>query len=729
MPQDPDKSLVTPQIFADLPLEAQDEARFQFQAYANTLARIIANPETDTPLTIGISGEWGTGKTTLMKTLRARLDQTRDMPKHVPDFVNSQEEAEGLRVCKTVWFNAWKYAGQQEAMFVALIEEILREMRRDGFINRIYASLNDPEAPEIRLPEAVLTILTRVVTAGHVDVDPTGFYQESRFKTHLAFLDEFQTFFDRLLNWYVGREKDKAGGGVLVVFIDDLDRCLPDKTVEVLETVKLFLDRAACVFVLGADTDVIRSAIEAHYETKKIHGVTARDYLDKIIQLRFELPPIRETDLRTYIQGLKLQDKALLNSLEIITSGVRTNPRRVKIFINFLELQWALLVNSGQAEGIRREDFTQWLVLTEAGPAFCSHVRGLPKPERVEFIQGAAKLARGEDDEVLRERYARWMEQYPRLRRVLAQKGFTFQVDPDTLDRFIFLSAPPVEVVEEAAPAPSPRKARVPAGLRQPAEGELAEVSETVLVPAGPFLMGSTEDNQLADDSERPQHTVELEAFRIGRYPVTNAWYAPFVEAGGYGNPDYWTQAGWAWRKKNDITQPGLWEDARWNQPDHPVVGVSWYEALAYCRWLSQVTGQEFRLPSEAEWEKAARGEHAREYPWGNEFDPQKANTKEGGPGRTTPVGQYSPDGDSPYGAADMAGNVWEWCSTLWRGYRYQPDDGREDLTATDPRVVRGGAFDDDQGGVRCAYRLRVNPGGRDGYLGFRVVVVSPGSP
>ena len=726
MPEERDTQLVTPQIFADLPLGTEDEARFQFEAYANTFARIIANPSTETPLTICISGEWGTGKTTLMKAIRARLDQTCEMEERAPDFVNSQEEVKGLRVCRTAWFNAWKYAGQQEAMFVALIEEILREMRRDGFINRLYANLSDPKQPGVRLPEAVLSTLTRVLTAGQIDIDMTSFYTESRFKANLAFLDEFQIFFDRLLNWYVGREGDEDNKGVLVVFIDDLDRCLPDKTVQVLETIKLFLDKSACVFVLGAATDVIQSAIEAHYKTEKITGVTAQDYLDKIIQLRFELPPIRQADMEVFVQELQLQDEALLSSLEIIAGGVRTNPRRVKTFINYLELQWALLVNSGQAEGVQRQDFTQWLVLTEAAPEFCNTVRNLPRAERVEYILDAAALARGKEDEVLQERHGQWLERYPRLRRVLAQEAFAFEVDTDTLDRFIFLSAPPVEVVEEA-PAPPRRKPRA-AAPRERAVGELAETLETVLVPTGSFLMGSTEDNQLAHDDERPQHPLELDAFRIGRYPVTNAQYARFIEERGYENQAYWTEAGWAWREGEDIAQPRYWEDTRWNQPNHPVVGVSWYEALAYCRWLSEAAGQEFRLPSEAEWEKAARGEHGREWPWGNEFDSEKANTNEGGPGRTTPVGQYSPAGESPYGASDMAGNVWEWCGTLKRDYPYQPDDGREDLEARGSRVLRGGSWGSLQRDARCAYRHRYSPDLRNYLIGFRVAA-SPSSP
>jgi formylglycine-generating enzyme required for sulfatase activity len=714
MAEERDSLLVTPKIFADLPLEAKDEARFQFDAYANTFARIIADPSTQTPLTICISGEWGTGKTTLMKAIQSRLDQTGETEKQVPCFVNSQEEAKGLRVCKTVWFNAWKYAGQQEAMFVALIEEILRKMRQDDrLITRVRAFLKDPKEPEVHFSEAVLNALGQIFTAGQIDFDLTAFYKESRFKQNLAFQDEFQVVFDRLLNWWVGRREDKKG--VLAIFIDDLDRCLPDKTVQVLETIKLFLDKPACVFVLGADTTVIQSAIEAHYETEKIKGVTAKDYLDKIIQLRFELPHIREADMAVFVQGLKLSDEALLSNLDTITSGVRTNPRRVKTFINYLELQWAMLKNSGQAESIRRQDFTQWLVLTEAGPEFCDHIRNLPLAERVEFILGAAALARGEEDEVLRGSYGRWLDPHPRLRRVLAQEGFVFEVDPDTLDRFIFLSAPPVEVVEKEA-------------HREGAAIKVAEVPETVLVPAGPFLMGSTEDNRLASADERPQHQVELDAFRIGRYLVTNAQYARFIEDGGYENPDYWIEAGWAWREAEAITRPRFWEDPRWNQPNHPVVGVSWYEALAYCRWLNEVTGEKFHLPSEAEWEKAARGEHGREWPWGNEFDQRKCNTLEGGPAKTTPVGQYSPAGDSPYGAADMAGNVWEWCSTLFRDYPYRPDDGREDLETEGSRVLRGGSWPSDQYLARCAARFGYFPGSRDDYLGFRVAA-SPSSP
>jgi formylglycine-generating enzyme required for sulfatase activity len=124
-------------------------------------------------------------------------------------------------------------------------------------------------------------------------------------------------------------------------------------------------------------------------------------------------------------------------------------------------------------------------------------------------------------------------------------------------------------------------------------------------------------------------------------------------------------------------------------------VYVTWHDAMAYCRWLARVTGRAYRLPSEAEWEKAARGTDGRIWPWGNKWDSKRCNSREGGPGNTTPVGQYSPQGDSPYGCVDMAGNVWEWTLSLLKDYPYDPKDGREDAQAEGRRRLRGGAFFD----------------------------------
>ena len=251
-----------------------------------------------------------------------------------------------------------------------------------------------------------------------------------------------------------------------------------------------------------------------------------------------------------------------------------------------------------------------------------------------------------------------------------------------------------------------------------------------VEIPAGPFLMGSEKSRDpAASDDEQPQHVVSLPRYFIARYPVTVAQFRAFVEASGY-------------RPENAYSLQGL--------ANHPVVHVSWHEARRYCEWLTERLqswsgtpeplatllrhdGWQVTLPSEAEWEKAARGSDGRIYPWGDSPDPNRANYDDTGINTTSAVGCF-PGGASPYGAEDMSGNVWEWTRSLWgKGfthpdfkYPYMPDAGRENPEATDQilRVLRGGAFRGHHGGVRCAYRGRYYPGYRYDLVGFRGVVL-----
>lgn len=253
---------------------------------------------------------------------------------------------------------------------------------------------------------------------------------------------------------------------------------------------------------------------------------------------------------------------------------------------------------------------------------------------------------------------------------------------------------------------------------------------ELVHIPAGPFLMGSSDDDILAYDHEKPHHSLVLPDFWIGNTPVTNAQFRPFVEGDGYTNRVYWTRVGWDWREKEKITKPAWWNDAMWSGDDYPVVGVSWFETVAYCRWLSARTRHPFRLPTEAEWEKAARGPDGRIWPWGNTWEPGRCNSEEAGLQRTTPVGQY-PSGASFYSALDMAGNVWEFCTAVWRKlYPYTLEDEwhAEYLELDEPRIRRGGGWYDKQKSMRGAYRSSsLAPRYRSNRLGIRMV--SPDSP
>jgi formylglycine-generating enzyme required for sulfatase activity len=253
-----------------------------------------------------------------------------------------------------------------------------------------------------------------------------------------------------------------------------------------------------------------------------------------------------------------------------------------------------------------------------------------------------------------------------------------------------------------------------------------------VTVPAGKFLMGSDpKKGRYAGDDEQPQHTLYLPEYRIGKYPLTNAEYEGFIEAGGYRERRWWTEAGWAEKnnphyEKEPWLEPRYWQASR-NKPNQPVVGVSWYEAVAYCRWLSEQTGQLYRLPTEAEWEKAARGPDGRVYPWGKTFEASRLNAREGEQQvrTTTPVGIYL-NGGSPFGAFDCAGNVWEWCATKWQ--KPYPYDAEEDewsaqyLQGERDRVLRGGSGYFNLSGVRCACRLRRYPHVRFDLRGMRLV-------
>ena len=264
-----------------------------------------------------------------------------------------------------------------------------------------------------------------------------------------------------------------------------------------------------------------------------------------------------------------------------------------------------------------------------------------------------------------------------------------------------------------ASPAPA---AAVPQGF-------LLQGREYVYVPPGPFTLGSTDvrvsnlneaDGSQAFDVELAEQEIALPGYFIARSPVTQSDYAAFAGATGREVPFL----------DDDYSRPYNWDRERRTHPEgraeHPVVLVSWYDAQAYCQWLGG------RLPSEAEWEKAARGTDRREWPWGNVWQPGRCNSSEAGLGSTTPVGRFSPAGDSPCGAMDMAGNVWEWCGSLYRDYPYDARDGREDLAAEGRRTMRGGAFGLNRNKVRCAFRNRATPDDRGFTIGFRVAFDRP---
>lgn len=217
---------------------------------------------------------------------------------------------------------------------------------------------------------------------------------------------------------------------------------------------------------------------------------------------------------------------------------------------------------------------------------------------------------------------------------------------------------------------------------------------------------------------------VDVPDFQIAKYPLTNAQYKLFIEAGGYTQEEWWTKSGLEARNKGQWTKPRYLQDNEWNVAEHPVVGVSWYEAMAYCRWLSEVTGEKVILPTEAQWQRAAQGDDGRDYPWGEEWDASLCNNNVGkrGIGKTTAVTTYQGKGDSPFGVVDMSGNVWEWCLT-----DYENRTDKIHIISAH-RVLRGGSWDDGKSGdFRCDFREGGSPdSGGNGwfnYWGFRLAL------
>ena len=288
-------------------------------------------------------------------------------------------------------------------------------------------------------------------------------------------------------------------------------------------------------------------------------------------------------------------------------------------------------------------------------------------------------------------------------------------------------------------------------------------LGEMITIPAGTFLMGNNGHEGFEGPEEFPQHSVNLRTYQIGKYEVTRGQYRKFIEAGGYQNPSYWSPEGWKWKESDTIDYAGMngqvihtvrpnskekrkepehwaaeqeWIGHGFGHPrfiqtdNHPVVGVTYYEAEAYCKWAGG------RLPTEAEWEKAARWDekkqHANTWPWGDTWDAEKCNNAEdhnpaaGGyqKNQSAPVGSY-PAGASPYGCMDMVGNAYEWVADWHKSY---PGGSKRFDRTNRYRVVKGGCWDDGPLGVRCAYRgwylppssSGTGPGDSD-YIGFRV--------
>jgi hypothetical protein len=656
-------------IISDMPED--DAVTFNFDAYTKTLSDLIAHKHNQTPLVIGVYGAWGSGKTTLMRSVKSRLEDA-----------SLYKDSTLYRTCKAVWFQAWKYA-QEEQILAALIEEIFRTMKRDNFFERCKAEIE--ELVKQLNPFKALSKISKNFTK----FDPTEIMGQLEYKQKLGFYDTFQEFFDRLI-WTYTRLRPKLTAdeapddtkGALAIFIDDLDRCPKERIVRVLETIKLFMDKKGCVFVLGADSMIIETALKENFGPDG-----ARRFMDKIVQVTFRLPQIPADGFSDFIGKIapEVRDN-LAPHLPVIMPAIRHNPRQLKRFLNNTHLLESLLRNSRVAVDFNHLLF--WNVLELVYPHL---VRELcENPAVMDLLDHHARQfleQHAASDSKFGHTSGRWdlsaemLKEVPKsLHSYLQDKRLVdivarFNITRKELTCLSTLSR--MVVAEEDLES------------KASSRDITLDKEDMVKIVAGEFLYG---ENKEIRSIETP--------FQMDIYPVTNGQFAKFIEADGYENDEFWSEKGVKWHQAEKITEPKFWRDEKWNQPDHPVVGVSWYEADAFARWAGKA------LPTEVQWERAARGTDGRSYPWGNDFDSERCNTKESGIGKTTRVTRY-PNGVSPAGCYDMAGNVWEWTDSKYDEDRY---------------VLRGGCWDLDRDFARCAYRYWVYPYYRYFNIGFRCV-------
>ncbi len=747
-----------------------------FTPYVETLADIIQTG--NTPLTIGVFGTWGSGKTSLMKMVWNGIPESeyKGLPK---DFT-------------VAWFDAWKY-DKEESLWRAFLLCVLSALKKtagdhgkpveefDKLQTLLYREMEIEKVGGVTIDLgkiggvaakslAQLTLsfipglstLTKLVeelqsgAAKNVD-DATAAIQRERTKIYIEqiqFLEQFQKTFTGLIQKHVKPNR-------LVVFVDDLDRCLPEKAIEVLEAIKLFLDAEDCVFVLGLDQEVIARGIEMKYKElgEKQEGDESRHftiegvrYLEKIVQLPFQIPPVEQNDMGDFVEGLSKEwpheecPKVFAEGLNDIQHN---NPRQIKRAVNVFLMLWNLAKKrekklQNRVKSIR---LAKVVAIQIVHPRLYDELKETPRylgeleryyraesSQERKMEKGESPLPSGEGKgDALRPEgvskgegvAAARAEPPPALVRYLSQRGIA------AVRRILLLHPPQTEdanfddlsIEELKLYFTLTRRAEAPQPAPPPAEAaRLVFEPQMIRIPAGKFLMGTTKEQaqQVIKEGgedwkkwlvwEQPQHIVELSEYSIGKYPITNREYQDFVREEKHNPPRGWD---------GDQFPP--------EKSGHPVVNVSWDDSIAYCKWLSEKSKKSYRLPTEAEWEKAARCKSENEsliYPWGDEFDPKNANTSESKIGDTSDVGQFSPRGDSPYGCSDMAGNVWEWCNDWFDEQEYKKRTEFKDPKGPGKgsiRVLRGGSFLNNPRNARCAFRDWNNPFVINNYLGFRV--------
>jgi predicted KAP-like P-loop ATPase len=337
--------------------------KFSFDKYVKTIVRLISDKKNKTPLTLAIHGGWGSGKTSLMKTIENVLKNNREFNK----YYTKKERDFQLKKTKIIWFNAWEFESKGDIAFSLLTyiaTELKNEFKDEEMINKVKVFLST-------IGQIILDKALQKITSFSLD-DLKEFknsydeYFES-FESGVNAILTIRHKYKDLVDQYFKNNPIKHEQ--IIVFIDDLDRCSIEKSKDLIDSIKLFLNIQNCIFILGIDLDRLEFSLDYKYGEKL--KFNAREYLDKIVQLRFDLPPISKNDMKDFLKEIAPKDFKD-NYISIITEGLNPNPRNMKIFMNLIRFQ--LLLSKYQDFKINKNLLIEWLVLKRINPEFTKDI-------------------------------------------------------------------------------------------------------------------------------------------------------------------------------------------------------------------------------------------------------------------------------------------------------------------------------------------------------------------
>jgi formylglycine-generating enzyme required for sulfatase activity len=660
----------------------------------DSCAQVLGNAAMETPdsITIGIFGKWGTGKTSMMRLIKSKV------------------EANDAAVA--VWFNAWQYE-KEEHLIVPLTATITRAIDKKLKQGNWGEALKSAAA---KVRDALRSIAYGFEIKGKIGIplvseaeinlsgqDMIERYQNLTKDSVLARSLYFDAFEQLEKCAHAGKDSPR-----IVVFIDDLDRCFPDKAVALLEGIKLVLNQPGFSFVLGIHDEIIREFVKKKYSGEcGIDGVHFEDYLDKIIQVKVPVPERDPGDMTRYIETLLTEanvvdQKDIPHLVSLLAESANRNPRSIVRLVNRIIV--AIRINEidkNENDKVEKIDPTALILDMATDSGKYQHFKSI-LDDVFQVITQNEQLNSIKFGEILVEIIKLSNNGKGQVWELLEGINVVSRsAELKSVSEMLHKNPHIVSILKTVAGLKWLEDKEYRRGLKQASSQTIGEqkdekistgsaieqlMDNMVEIPTGTFLMGDSENG--------PIHEVTLSSFKICAMPVTQRQYEEIMKV----NPSCF---------KGDI--------------DRPVENVSWEDAVRFCEKLSQLKRVKCQLPTEAQWEYSCRAGSTGKYCFGDDESRLKeyAWFDENAEGKTQSVGKKSPN---KFGLYDVHGNVLEWCSDWYGDYPKGNLTNPTGPGSGSDRVFRGGSWDGSAENCRCAYRDCLHPVTGASDIGFRVV-------